>query len=299
MPPRATPAPVPGPPTPPVPVAPPAYVPPAPPIYTAPPYTPPVAPTYPYSAAPYAYAQPAPRSGPSGVLIGVVALLVVLVVGVGLMFALHLGPFAVAEVSPTPAPTETQTVAPTATPVPPTDTAPPTASAPPVTEPPTATPALVSPTPGGGYDYLWAVVPPNVAGSCVEDTEHATPRLFCFILPQGISFWYEAFPDQSALTDEYDGWLTFRAIGKEVANCFDVPTPLPCEGPYKVGDFDPAGRIAAWTDKSDGWIYWRHDPALVFGTGLVTIDETHSFGDLFSYWKSDASGLDFSSTPTP
>jgi hypothetical protein len=282
-------------PAPPPPVTTPAYVQPPPPAYA-----PPVTPVYPYAQPAYGYVPPAKRSGPSGLVIGVVALLVVLVVGVGLMFALQIGPFAVAQASPTPPPTVFVPTMPpeTPTPVPPTATVPPTESAP-LTAPPTASVPPVTSTPGGPFDALWAVVPDTVRESCSEDDSLGTVRLYCFIATQGFSIWYERFDDLTALTDEYDSWLDFRSIDPGTANCFDDPMPLPCEGQYTVGGIDPAGNVAGITDGANGWLYWTHEQALVFGTGLTTLDETHSYDDMFGYWASDASVLNFTPAPTP
>jgi hypothetical protein len=287
--------------------APPALVPP---IYQAPQPLPPPMPQPTYAPPPvvsaYPYAQPAygynptdTKNGPSGVLIGVIALVIVLIVGVGAMFALHIGPFAAtAVVTPSPIPTAIPTVVietptpsipPTPTVVPPTATVPATASAPPAT--PSSAPGVL--------DHLWAVVPVTVSDSCSEDNSVATPRLYCFIASRSISFWYEYFDTTKALDDEYQSWLTFRSIDTGVANCFDDPMPLPCEGPYKVGGIDPAGQVAAVVDGSNGWLYWTHEQAHVFGTGLVTIGGGQTFDDLFSYWKSDASVLNFTPSPTP
>lgn len=293
-----TPTPAPPPPV----AAPPMYVAPQPgppqpmpqPTYTPPP----VVPAYPYAQPVYGYNPPETRKGPSGVLVGVIALVLVLIVGVGAMYALHIGPFATAVASPTPIPTvvptavvetPTPTIPPTASAVPPTATVPSTASAPPVT--PSTAP--------GALDHLWAVVPVTVRDSCSEDNSLATPRLYCFIAAQTLSFWYESFDTPTALDEEYQSWLTFRSIDQDVANCFDEPMPLPCEGPYKVGGIDPAGRIAAVVDADNGWLYWTHEQALVFGTGLVTLGGGQTFDDLFSYWKSDASVLNFTPPPSP
>lgn len=283
-------------------IGPPMYVAPQPPPpqpMPQPTYTPPpVVPAYPYAQPVYGYNPPETRKGPSGVLVGVIALVLVLIVGVGAMYALHIGPFATAVASPTPIPTvvptavvetPTPTIPPTASAVPPTATVPSTASAPPVT--PSTAP--------GALGHLWAVVPVTVSDSCSEDNSLATPRLYCFIAAQTLSFWYESFDPTTALDDEYQSWLNFRSIDKDVANCFDDPMPLPCEGPYKVGGIDPAGRVAAVVDGSNGWLYWTHEQALVFGTGLVTIDGSQTFDDLFSYWKSDASKLNFTPPPSP
>lgn len=296
------------PPTPPTPPPPPIVTPPYPAQLTPPPptpqspYVPPTpVPAYAYAQPPYAYSPPAQRKGPSGVLVGVIALGLVLLVGVGLMFALHIGPFAVAVASPTPSPTSVPTVPPpTATPtvVPPTATTPPTGTLPPTT-PPTISPGLVTPTPATAFERLRALVPDDVRDSCTEDSSLDNPRLFCFIAPESVSFWYEAWPDVTSLNDEYDSWLTFRDVTRGVDSCFDTPMPLPCEGPYKVGGIDPAGRVMGVVDGDNGWMYWTHEQALVFGQGLATVDADHSFEDLFAYWADSASLLNFTPAPTP
>jgi hypothetical protein len=235
------------------------------------------------------------------VLVGVIALGLVLLVGVGLMFALQIGPFAVAVASPTPSPTIQPTAPPsTATPivVPPTATTPP-GTLPPTT-PPTISPVTVTPTPATAFDRLWALVPDDVRDSCEEDDLSDTPRLFCFIGGDGAtSLWYEIMPDIDALNDEYDGWLTYRDVTRGVASCFDTPMPVPCEGPYKVGGIDPAGRVTAVVDGDNGWMYWTHEQALVFGQGLASIDADSTIEDLFAYWANPGSVINFTPAPTP
>jgi hypothetical protein len=137
----------------------------------------------------------------------------------------------------------------------------------------------------------------TVRDFCEEDSSFGI-RLYCYVPDKG-SFWYEMFPDATSLSDEYASWLAFKNITEGVANCFADPMPLPCEGPYQVGGIDPAGHLGGVLDENSGWLYWTHEQALVFGQGLISIDETHTYDDMFGYWKSDASALNFTPAPTP
>jgi hypothetical protein len=90
--------------------------------------------------------------------------------------------------------------------------------------------------------------------------------------------------------------LQFQGISREVANCFDESAPVPCEGPYKVNGYDPAGRVAGLVSDG-GWMYWTHEPALIFGTGYADVTGGVPFADLFAYWENSAGYLNIASPP--
>ena len=286
-------------------IAPQPPVPPSQPVYPAAP----VQPAYPYQAPAYAYTQPAPRSGPSPVALGLLGLVVVVVVGVLLMALLHIGPFAATAVSsPTPVPTTapSATIAPTPTPTAvPTPTAAPTATAaltPSLAPTPTVAPTPTTvgertPYPSAAFDAIRAIVPTEFVSSCEPTSNYDTPQLFCFLGNQ--SFWYAKYPDLASLKAEYDTWRNFYNVEPDVANCFDENQVVPCEWPYAVNDFDPAGRVTGVVDDSNGWVYWTNEPALTLGIGLGTVDADSPFTETFDYWREHAVVLNYYPTPSP
>ena len=199
-----------------------------------------------------------------------------------------------AQPTPTPQPTPTQTGEPT-----PTATPEPSATPSPSLEPsaPTTSPDR-TPYPSAAFDPLWAIVPPDMAPSCQASSNYATPQLFCYISASSLSFWYGSYPDVDALNAAYDSWLRFYNVARETANCFDDPLPVPCEGPYQVGGYDPAGRVTVIDDSGDSWIFWTHEPALVLGTGLASNTSGMAPEDLFAYWRDNAVVLNYPS-PSP
>src|SRR3954471_18952432 len=248
--------------------------PPAPPVapvgqaaYTAPP-------VYPYQAPAYGYTEPAVRRGTSPVVLGLVGLVVVFVIGIVLMAGLHTGPFALTAVaSPTPTveptdvPTDEPTDAPTDEPtLEPSPSEEPTASDL-ASEQPTAPSSSPdrTPYPSAAFDPLWAIVPADITDSCEPTSNYDIPELFCYVASEDKSFWYAAYPDIDELNAAYDAWLGYYDVERETANCFDDVLPTPCEGPYQLGGYDPAGRVVDLVDDDDVWMFWTHEPALVLG----------------------------------
>ena len=142
-------------------------------------------------------------------------------------------------------------------------------------------------------------MPTTLAADCEPDEFSEQPRLYCFDDSRFLSFWYEAFPTLDEAKDEYQGWLTYYGIATDTADCFAVPIPLPCETGYKTGEYDPAGSVAGIVDENNsGWLFFTHEPALVFGKGLVNLNGTQTYADMFGYWVSDASRVVYP-PPTP
>jgi hypothetical protein len=239
------------------------------------------------------------------VALGLIALAVVVVVGVLLMALLRIGPFAataVATATPTIAPSATAaptaTDAPTATAAPTATTAPTPSAAPSITAEPTATAvAERTPYPSAAFAPIWAIVPTELASRCEPTSNYDTPQLFCYLGDQ--SFWYVTYPDLATLDGEYQKWLDYYNVDRNVANCFDDPQVLPCEWPYTVNGFDPAGRVTGVVDADNGWIYWTNEPALALGIGLGTVDADSPFQDTFAEWRDHAVVINVYPTPSP
>jgi len=250
----------------------------------------------PYSApaagGAWSYAPPPtpPRSGPSPLLwivvLGIIGLLVLGGAFVGLNL---LRPAA------TPTPTPLPTLPPTASPGPatpsptlaptpsPTASASPTASPTAPTSSPTASPTS-SPTTDRAREVarLLALVPAELRADCEEFAESDEPALTCFT--DGISHFYYSYASLDDLELAYEARLGIYEISEEVASCFADPTPDPCEVGYRVGELDPAGRVAAASTDDGVRVVYTHDHALVLGTLLSS---SRDYADVFVFWADE------------
>jgi len=242
------------------------------------------APTYPQPPATPLPPVPQPGGGSDrNLVIGGLAalgLLALLVIGAVFVLGQPPAPTPTPTASPTPAPTASPTPSPNATPTP-TPTPTPTATA---TATPTATP---SPSPATDHERaiarLLAMVPSEFRADCEEFAESARPSIFCFT--DGMSHFYDSFDSLDQLQGTYETRIGLLDITEGVANCFDDPTPAPCEGPYRRGDLDPAGQVGAAIDDEDtSWVIYTHDTALVLGRVLSS---SRDYAEVFLFWRDE------------
>lgn len=230
----------------------------------------------------YAPPPPAPRSGgPSVVLVGLIALVLVAVVGVSSMFALGIGPFA--------RPTPTPIARPTDPPSTPPPTSPPTAL-PTVTPTSGATAAPPTPTPipiasGDVAALLLSHVPAALAGTCVA-APGGSPILAiatCIADDGAIEVTYFQYNSQEAMSQAYEGFRLTSEIEPDTGNCSD-PTTWPTEDEYTIGD-QPAGRYLCTEALGQTTIYWTDDRLNILSQATHT---TADYARLFEFWTSES-----------
>jgi len=284
-----------------------------PPTYGGPPAGPPPG-GYPPTG--YGYGTPPPkRGGPSMLVLGAIALAVVLVLGVGGMYALGLGPFQPsatattgAQLTPTPKPSKTpadSTATPTEAGASPTESAAPETTAPattaPATLPPTAPatspgftfPGLsIPPTDPGASPSMSAAdsallehVPEDLRDSCTprEIVPPAISTLSCSTgFERGIAVTYSQYPDTASMETAYEFQVQLWG-GANVGNdqCSDTST-WPTELGYTVED-EPYGRLLCYELGTSPQIRWTDTKLNVlswtFGLVNVTKDEIYDFWD--------------------
>ena len=251
-----------------------------PPGYQGPPpgYPPP---GYPPPGYGYAAPPPAPRTGPSVVLMGVVALVLVLVVGIGGLFAFGIGPFARATPTPfaraTTAPTPLVTVPPTAI-VAPSNGA---TAAPTATAGPTATP-LPS---GDVVAALLTHIPPDFADACFV-SPGGSPIVAiasCTADDGAIEVTYFQYDSQESMFQAYEGFRLTSEIEPDTGSCGD-PTTWPAENDYNIAE-QPAGRLLCTEALGQTSIYWTDDRLNILSQATHT---TSDFARLVEFWETES-----------
>ena len=263
-----------------------------------------------YPPTGYGYQTPPPkRGGPSLLVIGAIALAVVLVLGIGGMYAAGLGPFkpsatatSGAQLTPTPKPSKTpadSTPTPAASPAA-SPTAAPETTAPATTAPATIPPTAAATTPGftlpplspgpsasmtDADTALLQHVPEEFRTSCsaVEAVQPALATLSCYTdFERGIFMSYSQYPDTPTMESAYNFQVQLWG-GSDVANdqCSDT-TKWPTELGYTV-DEEPTGRLLCyelgespqirWTDTKLNILSWT------YGLGDATKDDIYAFWD--------------------
>jgi hypothetical protein len=211
-------------------------------------------------------------------LVGGIAFLLVLFVGVGAMFALAVGPFAPA--TPTPAPTLIFQPRPTAaratptgliaSPAPsPTSVAP---SAPPIDQPKAA---------------LLSHIPPQIADSCLVtapgDPGAILATAVCDADGGDIRVSYFLYATHDSMFSAYSGFRLASQIEPDSGDC-DDPATWPTENSYTIGDVT-VGRLLCTEELSETSLYWTDDRLNILSQA------THTTGDherLIEFWRSES-----------
>ena len=274
----------------------------------------------PVATHPLGYGAPPPkRGGPSLLVIGAIGLALVLLLGVGGMYAFGLGPFApaatptsAAQVTPTPKPTKTPASA-TATPTEgaasPTASAAPETTAPATTAPATTAPATAPATsPGISFPpftippigtpgptpsmteadtALLAHVPQDFRDSCTP-TVAVTPAIASLNcntgFERGIFMSYTSYPDTTSMNTDYQLYVTAFGTGAGNGTC-ETSSDWPAEGSYTIDNVE-AGRLLCVDSGGVPTMWWTDERLNIlsssFGVGDVTAD------DMWSFWANEA-----------
>lgn len=193
--------------------------------------------------------------GPSVILIGGVALLLVLVIGAGGMFALNLGPFA------RPTPTRVAQPTPTIPPVTPSPRPSATASAgqtaTPVASATASTGPTATPIPSGDViAVLLSHVPNEIVGSCTTTTGagKVLARAKCSARDDKIRVTYFLYADFDSMFATYEGFRETSQIEQNSGNCNDAQT-WPAESDFAISG-EASGRFLCTEALGSTTIYW-------------------------------------------
>lgn len=247
--------------------------PPPPPGYQ--PGPPPQGPVYQYD---YSRAPKSGGSGASVLVVGVIAFVLVLVVGVGGMFALGIGPFVRA--TPTPMPTFGGQPTPTAAVATPTGAIPSTA--------PSPTGAAPSATPiADPEEALLSHIPTAIADSCFvsapDDASSIVALAVCEADDGDIRITYFQYDDHDSMFSAYSGFRIASQIEPDSGDC-DDPVTWPTENSYNIGGVG-AGRLLCTEELSETSLYWTDDRL------NILTQATHTKGDharLIEFWTSES-----------
>lgn len=223
---------------------------------------------------------------PSPILIGGLALLLVLVLGAGAMFAFNLGPFA------QPTPTNSAYPSPTnplATP----------STRPSATVGPTITPAAspqLSPTPNLGptptpipsgdvIAVLLSHVPSEIADSCTTTRGEGKvlARARCSARDGKIQLTYFLYADHDSMFATYDGFRQASQIEPNTGNC-NNPQSWPAESDFAISG-EPSGRFLCTEAMGATTIYWTDNRLNIFSEATDT-EADHA--RLVDFWVHDS-----------
>lgn len=241
-----------------------------------PPPPPPSGPVYQYD---YSRMPKGGGSGASMLVVGVIAFVVVLVAGVGGMFALGVGPFARA--TPTPAPTLVPQ---------------PTPSTGSITPQPSGVVASPAPSPTGsvvptiGVDPQQALlshIPSAIADSCFvsapEDASAIVALAVCDADGGDIRVTYFQYDNHDSMFSAYSGFRLASQIEPDSGDC-DDPASWPTENSYNIGGVT-AGRLLCTEELSETSLYWTDDRL------NILTQATHTQGNherLIEFWTRES-----------
>ena len=244
---------------------------------------------------PPSYLGQPPRRAPSRALVALVAILLVVVIGGALAFALRIGPFAPAPTpgaalpTPSSSPGTGSTDSPSATPAP-GSTLQPTAQSTDI-PPPSHVPA----TPNSATAELLSHVPEGIRDSCLH-TDFLEPiiaKVSCAIGDGEITVDYATYPDLDSMYAAYDEIVRIAEIETDSGLCFTAqgsaisatPNRWPAEHTYDV-DGQPVGRyLCAGPPPSFPSINWTDERLMILGVA----SSGPAFADrLATFWVNDA-----------
>lgn len=236
---------------------------------------PPPGPVYQYD---YSRIPQSGGSGPSVLLVGGIAFLLVLLVGVGAMFALGVGPFARATPKPTliaqPTPT-TGLVTPMPTGV--------------IASPaPSTTGVAPSATPiGDPKAALLSHIPSQIADSCFvsapEDAGAILAIAVCEADGGDIRVSYFQYATHESMFSAYSGFRLASQIEPDSGDC-DDPATWPTENSYDIGGVT-VGRLLCTEELSETTLYWIDDRLNILSQATHTKSNHQR---LIEFWESES-----------
>ena len=222
-----------------------------------------------------------PGGGPPLLLIGLLGFVLVLVVGIGGMLALGVGPFARA----TPTPTHVAQASPTPALATPRPTASARASSTPAASPkgsagPTATP---SPTPvpsGDVTDALLSHVPLPIEPTCTVDTGHSIVAVAACSADGGnIQLSYFQYDSHESMLSAYEGFRMASQIEPDTGDCNDHDS-WPAENGFNIAG-QPAGRWLCTEALGATTIYWTDNRLNILSQATQTVPD---YARLVDFW---------------
>jgi hypothetical protein len=246
----------------------------------APPPQPPSAPSPP-PAYQFDYSRiPVTRSqGPSILLVGAIAFALVLVAGLGSLFAFGIGPFA----RPTarPAPTLVAQPTPTSGRVTPAPSGVVSPAPSPSAAGPSATPI------GDPEEALRSHIPAAIVGTCFlsapDDPGAILAIAVCDADDGDIRVTYFQYASHDRMFSAYSGFRLASQIEPDSGDC-DDPASWPTENSYRI-DGVTAGRLLCTEELSETSIYWTDDRLNILSQA------THKEGKyerLVEFWRSES-----------
>jgi hypothetical protein len=248
---------------------------------TPPPPPPPGPPGPPVYQFDYSRIPVARASGPSVLLVAGIAFALVLVAGLGGMFALGIGPFG----RPTPRPTPTLVAQPTPTAGSVTPRPSGSIGASPASSPsgvvPSATPI------GDPEEALRSHIPAAIVGTCFvsspDDPGAILAIAVCDADNGDIRVTYFQYAAYDSMFSAYSGFRIASQIEPDSGDC-DEPATWPTENSYNIGEVT-VGRLLCTEELGETSIYWTDDRLNILSQAV------HSNGDhprLIEFWESES-----------
>jgi hypothetical protein len=220
--------------------------------------------------------------GPSLLIIGGLAFLLVLVVGAGAMFALGVGPFA----QPAPVPTLVAQPTPTARPGTPAPTTTAGATSTSAASPTASAGPTATPIPSGDVEgLLLSHVPDAIAGSCLvtKGQGNIVARATCSADDGNIALTYFQYDSYDSMFTAYEGFRLASQIEPGQGDCSD-PATWPTENAFNIGG-QVAGRWLCTEALGHTSIYWIDNRLNILSQATQT--ETN-IPRLVDFWAHDS-----------
>ena len=239
--------------------------------------SPPPGPVYQHD---YTRAPQSSGSGKSVILVAGLAFLLVLVAGLGGMFALGIGPFSRPTARPTP--TLVAQPTPTAGPITPSPSGVIVTPAPPPSDgAPSATPI------GDPEEALRSHIPAAIVATCFisspDDPGAILAIAVCDADGGDIRVTYFLYASYDQMYSAYSGFRLASQIEPDSGDC-DDPASWPTEYSYSIGEV-AAGRLLCTEELSETSLYWTDDRLNILSQA------THMQGDharLIKFWESES-----------
>lgn len=238
------------------------------------------------------YGQP-PRRAQSVALVAIVGILLVVVVGGGLAFALKIGPFAPGPTHQVAIPTPTSPTAPGSTESPKVSASPNSTLKPTISPAETPSPSHAPATPNSATGELLGHVPEGIRASCLptDFLEPVIAMVSCVVGGGEITVDYARYPDLDSMYAAFNERVRSAEIETDSGLCFTAeggaisanPNRWPAEHSYNVGG-QPAGRYLC-LDPGSPSINWTDDRLTILGSASAGPDLVDS---LAAFWVNEA-----------
>lgn len=232
---------------------------------------------------------PAPGDSRRPALMGVIAVLLIVALGLvaGVLALDILDEPAASDATPMPTGATSFTALPThAGPTPPAGT--------PTVTPGPGSPALPSPSlspaaatdePADPQQRLLSHVPPQLRDTCRLDpgTAPGLATASCEADNGEILATYFLYPDESAMSAAYDGFVATSEIERDSGRCAD-PATWPSEGQFSVAG-QPVGRVLCLQIADAPTLYWTDSRLLILTSAIHLGSDAER---LFRFWETEA-----------